>query len=242
MTASKNTGKPIYEAERMYIGFSLPDILKQKYNVKAIVLKNGHLDLVQDNSGKLNLVEAFRISQDTTALATITSSKELDLDLKKVVLKNMQVSYLDQQSKHQYVARIERIQSSFRSDSMNILVDLKGNMLIDFIRPGDTSLFRNKHLETTFQITYDKQDRCLKLPVGKLKLEEALFDVTGTADLQNDNMMDIRITGVNPDFKQLLSFAPDNVKKELDHFRYNGRLTFDGTVKGKLKEWMKFRW
>ncbi len=231
----QSTGKPIYEAERMYIGFSLPDILKQKYNVKTIVLKNGHLDLVQDNSGKLNLVEAFRISQDTTTPTTITSSKELELDLKKVVLKNMKVSYLDDWSKHQYVARIERIQSSFRSDSMNILVDSKGTMLIDFIRPGDSSLFRNKHLETTFHFAYDKQDRCLKLPVGRLKLEDALFDVTGTADLQNDNMVDIKITGVNPDLKQLLSFAPDNVKKELDHFRYNGRLSFDGTVRGKLK-------
>src|SRR5580765_7013080 len=56
--SKQKTGKPIYEAERMYIGFSLPDILKQKYRVKAIVLRNGHLDLVQDNSGKLNVVEA----------------------------------------------------------------------------------------------------------------------------------------------------------------------------------------
>ena len=232
----QKTGKPIYEAERMYIGFSLRDILNQKYRVKAIVLRNGHLDLVQDNSGKLNFVEACRIRQDTTALSTSTPSTELDLDLKKIVLKNMKVSYLDEQSKHRYVARIERIQSSFHSDSMNILADLNGKMLVDFIRPGDTSLFRNKHLETTFQFIYDKRARNFKLPTGNIKLEDALFNVTGNVDLQNDNMMDIRITGVNPDFKQLLSFAPDNVKKELGHFKYNGRLTFAGTVKGKLKD------
>ncbi len=232
----QKSGKPIYEAERMYIGFSLPDILKQKYNVKVIVLKNGHLDLVQDNSGKLNFVEACRLRQDTTSLATSTPSKELDLDLKKVVLKNMQISYLDLQSKHQYIARIERIQSSVHSDSLNILADLKGNLMVDFIRPGDTSLFRNRHLETTLQFTYDKRAHYLKLPVGKLKLEDAFFNVTGTADLLNDNMVDIRITGDNPDFKQLFSFAPDNVKKELGHFKYNGRLTFDATVKGKLKD------
>jgi len=232
----QRTGKLIYEAERMYIGFSLPDILKQKYNVKAIVLKNGHIDLVQDHSGKLNFVEALRISPNTTTSVTSAPSRELELDLKKVVLKNMKISYLDEQNRHQYVAHIERIQSSFHSDSLNILVDSKGNMLVDFIRPGDSSLFRNKHLETTFQFSYDKQARNLKLPVGKLKLEDALFNVTGTADLQNDNMVDIQITGVNPDLKQLLSFAPDNVKKELGHFRYDGRLSFEGTVKGKLKD------
>src|ERR1700760_1070134 len=63
----KNTGdKPIYEAERMFVGFSLPDVLKQKYRVKAIVLKNGRLQLVQDTAGRLNIVEAGRISTDTT--------------------------------------------------------------------------------------------------------------------------------------------------------------------------------
>jgi uncharacterized protein involved in outer membrane biogenesis len=234
--AKQKTGKPIYEAERMFIGFSLPDILKQNYRVKIIGLKNGHLDLVKDNSGKLNIVEAIRQRQDTIAAATASSTKELDLDLKKIVFKNMQVSYLDQQDNHRYIARIERIQSSFRSDSTKILVDLNGKMLIDFLRPGDTSLFRNERLEGTFQFTYDKQARYCRLPIGKVKLQDALFNVTGTADLQHDNMVDIRISGVNPDFKQLLSFAPDNVKKELGHFKYNGRLSFNGNVKGKLKD------
>jgi hypothetical protein len=231
----QKTHKPIYEAERMFIGFALPDILKHKYRAKVIVLKNGHLDLVQDNSGKLNVIEALRMHEDTASHATSNSPKELDLDLKKIVLKNMQVSYVDEQSNQQYIARIERIQSSFRSDSANIIVDSKGKMLLDFLRPGDTSLFRNKQLETTFQFNYNKQARFCKLDVGRVKLEDALFNVSGTADLQNDNMVDIRINGVNPDFKQLLSFAPDNVKKELGHFRYNGLLSFDGTVKGKLK-------
>src|SRR5262249_19550908 len=45
---------PIYEAERLYVGFSLPDVLKQRYRVKAIAIKNGHLDLVEENDGNLN--------------------------------------------------------------------------------------------------------------------------------------------------------------------------------------------
>src|SRR5882757_1128494 len=51
---AKTTGvKPIYEAERMYVGFSLPDVLKQHYHVKVILLKNGHLDLISDSTGQL---------------------------------------------------------------------------------------------------------------------------------------------------------------------------------------------
>src|SRR5882757_4730583 len=69
-----DSDKPIYEAERMYTGFSLEDILKQQYHVKVIALKNGHLDLVQDNSGKLNIVEASRMTKDSTAVADTSST------------------------------------------------------------------------------------------------------------------------------------------------------------------------
>jgi hypothetical protein len=68
-----------------------------------------------------------------------------------------------------------------------------------------------------------------------VKLEEALFDITGNADLKHDNMLDIRISGVNPDFKQLLSFAPEDVKKQLGRFKYDGRLSFTACVKRKFK-------
>jgi len=54
----KTTGlKPIYEAERMFVGFSIKDILNQQYHVKVILLKNGHLDLIQDSTGQLNIVD-----------------------------------------------------------------------------------------------------------------------------------------------------------------------------------------
>lgn len=225
--------RPIYEAERMYVGFSLPDILKQQYHVKVIALRNGHLDLVQDRAGKLNIVEASRIKQDTTT-STDTSSTALDLNLKKIVLKNIKVSFLDQESKQQLNAQIEKIQSSVRADSVNIFANLKGNMRLDYTRPGDTTLFRNKNLEAEIDLSYDKLAQVVKVPVGKLKLEEALFNITGSADLLNGNMVDLKINGDKPDFKQLFSFAPDNIKKELAHFNYNGHLSFDGSIKGKL--------
>ncbi len=75
----------------------------------------------------------------------------------------------------------------------------------------------------------------LKLSEGRIKLEDALFNITGTADLLHDNTVDLRFSGDKPDFRQLFAFAPEEVAKELKHFRYDGHLTFEGTVKGPLK-------
>ena len=77
--ATKSTKeKPLFAAEKLFAGFSLPDILKQNYNVKVIGVKNGHLDMVQENNGQLNIVEASRIAPDTTAIDLIDS---LQVDL-----------------------------------------------------------------------------------------------------------------------------------------------------------------
>lgn len=227
--------KPIYEAERMFVGFSLPDVLEQKYRVKAIVLKNGRLQLVQDTAGRLNIVEAGRISTDTTA-KTDTASTQMDLDIKKLVLKNMDINYVDNQSKQHIFSHIDRIQADLKLDSTNVKTDLKGSLVLDYTRPGDTTLFRRKHLQTDIQLTYDMPGKFLKVTEGKLKLEDAVFDITGTADMLHDNTVDLRIKGDKPDFRQLFAFAPAEVSKELKHFKYDGVLNFDASIKGKLKD------
>ncbi|HMI59675.1 MAG TPA: AsmA family protein, partial [Puia sp.] len=207
--ASKSkTAHPIYEAERMYVGFSLPDILKQKYRVKAIVLKNGRLDLVEDNEGRLNIAEASRISPDTVMNTADTKPTNLDLDIKKIVLKGMNISFLNKEDGQRVTAQIDRIQASFLADSLHFDADLQGQMLVDYTRPGDTTLFRHKHMGAEIKLSYVKSTRMLKLPVGKLRLEDAVFNFSGTADLLHDNLMDFKFSGDKPDFRQLFAFAP----------------------------------
>jgi len=227
------TGKPIFEAEKLFVGFSLPDILKQKYRVKVIGLKNGHLDLVKDTRGNLNIVEASRISPDTTATKDTTSA-ELDLDVKKIVFKGIDISFLDKQNGQHITSHIDKILSSLRNDSLRINADLHGGMVIDYTSPGDTTLFRHKHLQADLQLSYEKSTKVLSLPLGKLKLEDAQFNITGTADLMHDTKVDLKFSGDKPDFRQLFSFAPAEVAKELKHFKYDGHLAFDGTIKGQL--------
>jgi len=149
----------------------------------------------------------------------------------------MDIRYLDKQSGQHIASHIDRIQAAFRLDSTDKLsADLKGSLLLDYTRPGDTALFRHKHLEIETQFAYDIPRKFLRLPEGKLKLEDATFNITGTADLLHDNTVDLKISGDKPDFRQLFAFAPAAVAKELKHFRYDGRLSFDASIKGKLRD------
>jgi hypothetical protein len=228
------TEKPLFSAEKLFAGFSLPDILKQNYNVKVIGVKNGHLDMVQENNGAFNIVEASRMTPDTSA-TTDTAEAVLKLDIKKIVLKNLAVSYLDKQSGHHVVTQIERIQSSVQNDSLKIGAGLTGKLTVDYTSPGNTTLFRQKRLETDFALSYEKNTELLTINKGKLKVEDAVFNITGNASLkQNNNALDIKFSGDKPDLQQLIAFVPESVAKELKHFRYDGHVNFEGSVKGSL--------
>ncbi|HEY2648861.1 MAG TPA: hypothetical protein VGI38_06690, partial [Puia sp.] len=218
------TGKTIFEAEKIYVGFNLSDILKQQYHAKVILLKNGCIDIIKDN-GRLNILDAILMSRDSAAAANDTT-KAADLLLKKLVLKNMDISFLDKQSREQVHTHIDRIQSSLQSDSIQMDADLQGAMLVDYIWPGDSSLLRHKHVETEITLSYNKTSGILALQKGKLKLEDAMFNITGTADLLHDNMVNLKFAGEKTDFRQLFAFAPDHLAKELKHFKYDGHLDF----------------
>lgn len=232
-----DSAKAIYEAERLYIGFSLPDILRQKYNVKVISLKNGHLNLIEEPDGQLNIVEASQMrTDDSTAKTTNAKPVNLDLDIKKIVLKNMDISYLDPIAGQHLFTHIDRIQSSFSYNDSLMDGALDGNFIVDFTRPGDTTLLRHKHVSTDIRFSYTKATKLLALPEVRLQLEKALFNLNGTVDLMHDNTVSLQFAGDRPDFKQLFSFAPEQVAEELKHFRYDGVLDFKGTIKGPLKK------
>jgi hypothetical protein len=228
-------GTPLYTLERLYAGFSLPDILREKYNVKVLFLKNGRLDMIREPDGKLNLVEANRIQQDTITTAE-TSSGSLDLDIKKIVLKNIDVSYYDQTSKQRLSTHIDKIKTAFSANDSLINASLEGGFEVDVSSPGDTVLFRHKCMEADIKVAYNTKQQFLTISPSEVKLEAATLKVQGTADLLHGKMVDIKVTGDRPDLNLLFAFAPKNVADELKHFSYDGRIYFNGTIKGKLAD------
>ncbi|OQP41085.1 hypothetical protein A4H97_15935 [Niastella yeongjuensis] len=233
--ATKRTSdKPLFAAERVFAGFSLSDILNQNYRVKVIGTRNGHLDLVEEKNGQLNIVEASRMAPDTTTTAD-TAESPLKLDIKRIVLKGMTISFIDKQNDQTIVSTIEKITSSIQNDSLKIKAGLDGKFVIDYTSPAYPTLFRNKHVETNFKVTYGKTNELITIDTGKLKLEAAVFNVAGSYSLQkNNNAIDIKFAGDRPDLQQLFAFVPESAAKEIKRFKYDGHVNFDGTVKGSL--------
>jgi AsmA-like C-terminal region len=226
----KMKGPPLYQVARLYVGFSLPDVLQQHYNARIIVLADGRVHIARSANGDVDLIKAHEFKSSGVP-APADSSETLNLDLKKIILKNMDITYQDNISGWKVFSHIDKIKTAFAMDSARIAIDLDSKLLIDVTGKTDTSLFRHKQLSFKLSGVYDKQKKQLTLPPGSIRLEEASLLLQGTV---SEHYVDLKLKGDKPDMNLLLAMVPKDVADMLDKYKHDGRIFFDGIVKGEI--------
>ena len=227
------SGDPIFKIEKLYVGVSVPDLLDNKYNLRRLSLHNGTINVVKETDGTLNIVEAFNVHSDTTSTASTDSSAYI-IDLQKVTFKGLDLSFLDRASGQRYSSKIEDLASQFKVDSTTMSIVLNSKMELDWISPKDTSLFRHRKFHIDITADYELASSHLHIPAGTLKLDEATFDVSGTAHIAKESVLDLRVKGDKPDLTLLTAFLPNDVKAQLAPFEYDGRIYFDAAIRGRV--------
>lgn len=230
-------GKPICQVNRLYVGFSLRELLQQHYDVKKIFLQGGYLDLVLETNGTLNLLEAKGSPPETTPSTTAdTTTNAASVHLERVVIREMNVSYQDKASGRKFSTRIGKLHSYLDLDSAQLTFALNSDMMLDVTSETDTTLFRDKKFKLDAVASYKFDTEVFKIANCNFKLQEAGFNVTGYADLSDTTQVDFRVKGDKQDFNLFTAFIPADVKEKLKPFQYDGRLYFDALVKGKVSE------
>ncbi len=230
------TGDPVFRFGKMYVGISIPDLLNEKYNVRRVSVQDGRLDLVKEADGTINILEALNIGADTTASNPGDTTSAYQIDLQKVSFKKVEISFLEKITGHRYGANITQLTSAFKADSSMMSIKLESDMELDMTTPTDTSIFRHKQFQISLEANYEMESSHLLIPSGKLKLEEATFDISGSAHIAKESVLDMRIQGDRPDLTLVTAFLSDDVKAQLAPFTYDGRIYFDAFVRGRMAE------
>jgi hypothetical protein len=229
-------GKPIYQFDRLYIGFSAHEILQRHYNVRILVIHGGTLDLVEEKDGTINLLEAEATQPDpVTVPASKTDTSSIAVDLHKIVLKDVNVSFVDKASGRKFTSHIDDLTSHFQMDDSQLTIALNGVMKLG-VTSGTDTLFHDKQFLINGEADYKRHSKRVEINNCKLKLEDADFNVAGYADLLDTTDINFRLGGNEKNFDIFTAFLPHNVKNYLKPFQYDGRLHFDAIIKGKVTD------
>lgn len=227
----KTGSRPIVKLEKFYVGISIPDLLDHKYNLRRFSMTNGYIDVVRFEDGELDILRALNLEPDSASTSKDTTS--LKLDLQKITFKNLAISVLNQEDQRKFSTQIGELNASFNSDS-TMAITLASNMVLDMTSPTDTSFFRHKKFSINIDASYEPKSSILTIPASSIQLQEATFKLSGSANVARESVIDFRVSGDKPDLNLITAFLPESVKSYLAPFQYDGRIFFDGMVRGRV--------
>ncbi len=228
------SGKPLYRAGDLYLGFDVIGILKGDYQIKRIKITNGHLDIRKNEAGEINLIKAKNLGDKE-----IEPDKEdspLDFDLQDFRLENFELSYVDDISRQTIHTQIGSLGAKVRLADDHVYLDVESDMVLDVWMNDEPTFFSNKHLVLDWEMDYHQSLEVLNILPSKLRLEASLFTLEGKVDIKDDLNTDLKLYGEKPDFNVFAAFAPSEVAETLRRYKNEGQIYFLGTIRGKMAD------
>lgn len=221
------TQKPLANFEHAYIGFDIWNILTGKMKVKKIKLSSGHLDIVQNIDGSFNITNALSPEKEIES-----AEEEFNLDLKNIELENINISKFNQENGLKVEANVNRAESRFSTSSTSVLAKLDAQFVINVIHKGDTTFFKNKHLDFSTEIDFNKSKEIITIEPTKATLEGAEFAMSGSMDFLKDLYLDLNFSVNKNNFDLFIALFPEATMKQLQAYQNRGEIYLKTSIKG----------
>ncbi len=222
------TSEILVEVADVYVGFSLSDIVNNETEIRKITFDQGFMSLVQHTDGSFNIVNALSPETDEPT----TDEEDFHLALSNVELKNIDLLKFNEATGVLVEAFIEDASSGFRTTGDSLEISLKSRFLFNLLLENDTSILHDKHVELDTKLSYHYDNNLLNIRKSSVLIENALFIMEGSVDVDNDMLLDLNFTGNKPNFDLFLAFAPPELLPLLNRYDNGGRIYFDASVKG----------
>jgi hypothetical protein len=215
----KNTDTLLF-AKSVICEFKITDIIKGRYILQSIIIKNGRLYLFSDSSGGVNYDISFGKSAP--------GDKEFVLNLDKINVSGLYASYINNSTHLNISGQIKN--GSFKSRISGNVIDLTANssMLLSAVEIFPVSL--NTASSVTLDLNLHKSDSGIYFRKGFLKIDNNNIIIAG--NISGDNKVNLKITGNNIDISKIKKFLPERYRTKYSEYDPAGILKLDCRLTG----------
>ncbi len=224
-----NIKNNLFEAEKVYLQFSILDIFSGNYQIKRIECENAYIKAVVFEDGSDNY-HFWKEQSDSTS-----AEEKKSFDLQKIIFKNTSIFYNNYQNKEEISLRVEElyIKAQFSADLYDVEAD--GNAFINKIEIQDNSFTPNQKIEFRFNVTVDSKQGNYEIRQAKINLQKMQFLLNGFINWnQNKKTLDMNIEGDNIDISKAIESLPHKYKNSLAAYSAQGMLIFKLGIKGDI--------
>ena len=222
----KTNADTLLYSKKISLLFDLSGLFSDDVNIKRIVVQNGTAHIKIDSKGNPN----YEIwEKDTTG-------KNAVVNLSKVVLQQVAISYADQKHKQQYAieAKDVELNGQFAAETFNLAI--KGDLFVQQFKSGTVDYITQKPVELSTALFVNTKTSDYRLDQSEIKIAQLLFKVSGNFNTFSDTRMDLQIASGKADLDEFISLLPQQYLVYMEKFNAEGEFVFNAGIKGTVSE------
>jgi len=215
----------LLKAQQFYILYNISNLFSKNYKIEKIILKDAFINIVVYNDGSQN-INVFQPKGTSNSLAA-------KLQLQKIELQNVQISYINYPSDQEYLFQADNgiIKGSFSSTNYQFVV--KGQFYSDHIRSGKTKFLADMPVELNATIKTDNENNIYKIINSNIVVSNVSCSVSGIikSGIKNRNL-DLKIQSEQTSLSSILNVIPGKFLSPLNEYNLKGNISLNAKING----------
>lgn len=217
------------QAGRIDLAFNINDLIKKKYNVHTLVIKDAVVSLTEDADGTIN----YRFWKTDT---TQSSSADFAIQLKEILLKNVDFKYLDENSNIRMHLHADDLAATGNFYTEEFDVKTQGAVVSHYITIGSSTYLQENEADIDCNLDVNLKNQLYTFSSSSLTINYNTFDVSGNFIIGDGVNYDLMMQSRNVNIEALLITIPAKYRKGLNGLEGKGKLNFTASVKGLFSQ------
>ncbi len=222
-------------ASSLQLRFDIKDLWNKKYDVKKIRMSDAFCRLKISSKGKPNYIVWKDASTMPIANGTATTSDSLKFTLEHIEFSNVDLSYIDLESKVRTQFIMKKVEFSGNFTDANYEMKSEGELFVKKLTIQKADYVKSKSVtyKTALQVTNDVYKiKACDVHLNKMHVETNGMLVYG----DSLNQLDLDFKGKNLDIQSVLSLLPESEKERIRDYKSEGNFYVNGKMNYK-KDW-----
>ncbi len=224
VTDSKKKDTLIY-ANRLALLFNITGIFNKDVTVRKIIFDKGNLNIRIDTAGKGNY-KFWKTTDDTTSGGVI--------DLQRIILKDVAISYFDEKNHQDYNAFTKNAQLSGRFSSDEFTLTTSASLFVNQLLVKNINYINQKDVEVSSNLKVNTKTDVYTFEKSFVQIADVKFDLNGNIKAPPHSVfVDLDVKSNEADLASFISLLPPAYSARLKTFKSKGRFVFHSTIKGE---------
>ena len=211
-------------AEHLSLLFNITSVFNKNIAIKKIVVSEGKVKIRVDKTGKDNY-HFWKSSNDTVSSSVI--------DLKKIVLNNIQIHYLNLREKQDYLLQAKEGSFSGKFSGDVIALTTNADLFIHHFIVHGTDYAPGKKASLRSDIGINNKTGEYVFTKSRIQLADLVFDVNGkVTSLKNTTRLDLAIAAQEASMESFLRMVPAEYENDFRKYKSKGKIQLTCSLKG----------